>query len=384
MKTGIKSNKILSQAGFGVTGALLTGSFTLCVCAVTGRGLLSFLLCCILSFAFSLKSKDSIFAPHPYLLVPLFFAMSNGSFLASGLAIAGGGLVFLALSKCLKKSQLPDFLVSGMGLGLTVGVTILLTNSYFGIGASSFTPLDMLKEFRSLGFHPNFRGLFYGTITLFAMITFPFKFKKLSKYLPAAFVTLFIPYIFNLFLNPQKDLTTINESVSLVFADSLINELSSFTQISVKDIPFIIKSAAGFGVILYIFSSPEVESCPANCLSGILSGLPVKKHPIKKYGVISAVTSIIIITLLVFLCPGIFPRLPLHCAGSMLIVSAWQSLPFTSLKNLFKERNIVKIFLMVFCAVPFVITDIGTGTLICFVFAAIFPKLRIERSGTAQ
>ncbi len=218
MKKTLCSNRILSQTGFGITGAMLTGSFTLCVCAVTGRGLFAFLICCIACFAFSAKNKDSIFAPHAFLLLPLFYSFSGGSELAGGLAVAGGALFYLCLKKLAKSSPVPDFVISGMGLGIAVGVTALLTNAYFGIGANSFTPFDMLKEFRSLGFHPNFRGLFYGTITLFAMITYPFKFKKLNRYLPAAFVTLLIPYIFNLFLNPQRDLTTINESLSLVFA----------------------------------------------------------------------------------------------------------------------------------------------------------------------
>ncbi len=375
MKTTLSSNRILNQIGFGFTGAMLTGSFSLCFCAVTGRGLLDFLVCCVLCFAFSLKNKESIFAPHVFLILPLFYTLSEGSALASGLAVAGGGLFFLCLTKLVKDNHVPDFVVSGMGLGIAVGVTILLTNSYFGIGANSFTPFDMLKEFRSLGFHPNFRGLFYGTITLFAMITFPFKFKKLSKYLPAAFVTLLIPYIFNLFLNPQRELTTINESVSLVFGESFKNELSSFVQISAKDIPFILKGSVGFGSILYVFGNHGIDTCTLNCLSGILSGLPEKKHPIKNYGIISAVTSIVIITLLVFLCPFGFSRLPLHCAGSMLIVSAWQSLPTPSLKIVFKERNFIKILLMLLCAVPFVITNVFTSTLVCFVLWAIADKL---------
>lgn len=376
MKNALNSKRILAQTGFGITGAMLTGSFTLCVCAVTGRGLFAFLVCCVLCFVFSAKSKDSIFSPHAFLLLPLFYSFSGGSDLAGGLAVAGGALFYLCLKKLTKSLPTPDFIISGMGLGIALGITILLTNSYFGIGANSFTPFETLKEFRSLGFHPNFRGLFYGTITLFAMITYPFKFKKLNQYLPAAFVTLLIPYIFNLFLNPQRDLTTINESLCLIFADDLKNEFLYFTEISAKDIPYILKGAVGFGAILYVFGNHQTDICPANCASGVLSGLPVKKHPLKNYGVISAIISIVIVTVLVLLCPSIFSRLPLHCAGSMLIVSAWQSLPATSIKSVFKERNIIKVLLMVLCAVAFVITDVFTSTLVCFGLWAIFGKLQ--------
>ncbi len=374
MKKVLCSNSILSQLGSGITGAMLTGSFAISVCAVTGRGLGAFLICSLICFVFSVKNKNKIFAPHVFLLLPLFYVLSQGSALACGLAVAIGGLFYLCLTKFVKNAPVPHFVASGMGLGIAVGVTILLTNSYFGIGADSFTPFDMLKEFRSLGFHPNFRGLFYGTITLFAMITYPFKFRKLNKYIPAAFITLLIPYVFNLFLNPHKDLTTINESTSLVFADSIKNELLAFIGISVKDIPFILKGAVGFGAILFVFGDSDTLSCPVNCASGILSGIPVKEHPIRSYGIISAIVSIAVIALSVFLCTPAFSRLPLHCAGSMLIVSAWQSLPTASIKNVFKERNFIKIILTVICAVPFVLTDIFTSVLVAFILWAIFSK----------
>ncbi len=374
MKTSIKSNEILSQAGFGVTGALLTGAFAICMCAVTGQGLLSFLLCCVVCFIFSIKNKDGVFTPHPFFLLPLFFSFSAGSTLITSISIVGGALIFLCISKLLKKHQIPDYIVSGVGLGLTVAVTILLTNSYFGIGATTFYPLEMLKEFKSLGFHPNFRGLFYGTITLFAMITVPFKFKKLNQYIPAAFITLLIPYIFNLFLNPVREMTTINESTSLIFANSLKDEFSLAFDITTDNIPILIRSSLSFGAIFYLFDKSEIKTCPANCVSGILTGIPVKKHPIKNYGIVSAITSVTIIALLTLLCPDIFSRIPLHCAGSMLIVAAWQSLPKDSLKNVFKERNIIKIILMVICAVPFVLTNVFTAILICFVLWAITDK----------
>ena len=374
MKKVLCSNSILSQLGSGITGAMLTGSFALSVCAVTGLGLGVFLICSIICFVFSAKSKNQIFAPHVFLLLPLFYVLAQGSALAWGLAVALGGLFYLCLTKFVQKAPVPDFVASGMCLGIAVGVTILLTNSYFGIGADSFTPFDMLKEFRSLGFHPNFRGLFYGTITLFAMITYPFKFRKLNKYIPAAFITLLIPYIFNLFLNPNKELTTINESVYLVLTENIKAEFFSFIDISPLDIPCILKGAVGFGAILFVFGDSDTLTCPVNCASGVLSGIPVKEYPIRSYGIMSAIVSVVVIALSVFLCTPAFSRLPLHCAGAMLIVSAWQSLPTASIKNVFKERNFIKIILTVICAVPFVLTDIFTSVLVAFILWAIFGK----------
>ncbi|MBQ8182823.1 MAG: hypothetical protein IJ025_02850 [Clostridia bacterium] len=379
MKNNLCSHNLKQQPGFGLTGALLTGAYTLCVCAVTGQGLLAFLICCTLCFIFSIKNKQSIFAPDAFLSLPLFFTLGNGSPFAAGLAITGGSLVFLAISKLFKNRTLPRFVVSGAALGLTVGVTILLTNAYFGIGAGSSTPFEMLKEFRSLGFHPNFRGLFYGTITLFAMITFPFKFKKLNKYIPGAFVSILIPFVFNLFLNPHKELTTINESVSLVFAGAPASELQYFFNISSRDIPLIIKGAVGFGVIFYIFNTEKNGVFIMNCANGALSGLPVRKHFIRGYGAVAAVISVIIIAITVFLFPSTLSRLPLHSAGSMLIVAAWQSVPFALLKGIFKERRFPEILLMLVCAVPFVLTDVFTSVLICLAVCALSAKLPSAR-----
>ena len=91
--------------------------------------------------------------------------------------------MFVALSKKFKNYKLNTAVKSALSLSLAFSVTALLTTHYFGIGAEGFTVIEILKTYRSLGFHPNWRGVFYGTITLFCMITYPFKFKKANKYL---------------------------------------------------------------------------------------------------------------------------------------------------------------------------------------------------------
>ena len=71
--------------------------------------------------------------------------------------------------------------LSGIMLAGALTVTVLFTTDYFGIGATGNSVAEMIKSYISLGFHPNWRGVLYGTIVLVIMVTFPRKFKKADK-----------------------------------------------------------------------------------------------------------------------------------------------------------------------------------------------------------
>ena len=389
MKKSILSNNIIQQIGFGLTAAALVGSYCVCVCAALGQGLLSVLLCCSVCFFVSLKLKNGVYAPDAFLLVPMFYIFSVLSPVSACISVLSGSFVFIGLNKILKDRKIPDAVITGATLSLAIGVTILFTNHYFGIGATGETPFEMLKSFRSLGFHPNFRGLLYGTITLFTMITYPFKFRKLNKYIPAEFITILIPFILNLFLNPQKELTTINEAEFLSVTETLKNSSVYFTDFSASEIPLIIKNAVALGVILFGYSSFDNSSDNngmfiANALSGGLSGLPVRRFSVRGYGKISAVTAFAVTVVSVLIFPNLFSRLPLHCAGSMLIVSAWQSVPYKSLAGVFKKKDVISIFIFALCTVPFISSDIFTAVIVYLIIMVIYNKkspLLKERSG---
>ncbi len=96
-------------------------------------------------------------------------------------------------------------------------LTVMLTTDYFGIGAVGNTAKEMISSYISLGFHPNWRGVLYGTIVMVIMITFPRKFKKTTKIIDASFIALILTTIVNFFLNPP-------------YMNSAIQELS-FTRI---------------------------------------------------------------------------------------------------------------------------------------------------------
>jgi MFS superfamily sulfate permease-like transporter len=39
------------------------------------------------------------------------------------------------------------------------------------------------------------------------------------------------------------------------------------------------------------------------------------------------------------LCPNLLARIPMHCVGALLIVSAWQQVPYKNLALLFKKTD---------------------------------------------
>ena len=99
---------------------------------------------------------------------------------------------------------------AGFMLASAFGVTALVTNDYFGIGAEGSTVVEMIKSYVSFGFHPNWRGILYGTIVMVLMITIPRKFKKISKFVCPALIALIVIYVMNIFLIPKGTVSPIS------------------------------------------------------------------------------------------------------------------------------------------------------------------------------
>jgi hypothetical protein len=59
----------------------------------------------------------------------------------------------------------------------------------------------------------------------------------------------------------------------------------------------------------------------------------------------------------------------------MLIVSAWQHVPFKKLSSTVKEKSILKIFVMLICAASFVVFNTPIAATVCAIFAVIVSKL---------
>lgn len=375
-----KNTNLIQQLSYGLTAFLLITSLAVCFSATVGQGLIYALVCTISCALFSVNLKNKVIAPHPLLIVPFIYVCANTSVPVAAISVSMGACLYVLLSKALDKLRIPSFVFAGGALGLCIGATILLTNSYFGIGAEGATPLEMLKSYRSLGFHPHFMGLLTGTITLFTMITYPFKFKRLSKIIPAPFITVAIPYLLNLFLNPDKSYTAINEAVNLTPIEE-INILRFLFSNNYSFIPFAIKSSIVFCLMFWAFSKTTKGSY-TDFFGNILSPTPAIPQAVRGYGIFSALTVITlsIITMLAF--PQVLARLPVHCAGAMLIVYAWQVVPYRLVADCFKgkENSLISIGCMITCAVSFIATNVFTATLICLVVSLLSCKKQSKGS----
>ena len=358
---------------------MLTGTYSICVCGILGFDLWQVLFCSVICYLLSFEAKNKLFSPDAFLLLPILYMVSSEAKNLLPFVAIGGTIVAVILSTALKNKEIPSFAIAGGGIGIALVVTILLTNNYFGIGAFGTTAIDMLKTYRSLGFHPDFRGLLYGTVTLFAMITYPFKFKRLNKHLPAEFMTILIPLIMNLFLNPAKELTTINEIDSfnaLSFSDLAYD--FTLNSISAYDITAAIKSSVIMGVLIYLYSSKTTEKKNlhflANASSTFVSGLSVRAFSIQNFTFTSLITAITSTVAVLILFPHILSRIPMHCVGALLIVSAWQHVPYKKVAEAFKENAILSLIITVASVIIFVTTELFTAIIFCLLCALVLGR----------
>lgn len=342
MSSFFKQKNIKYDILSGLTGAMLLGSYALCAAACVGLGLWNVFFCVVICSLFSIKLKDKIYAPDVFLLIPVHYVVSECGNHYLPICILGGVIIYYLLSKLIKRNNRIKSIMAWATLILALVATVIFTNHYFGIGASGSTAFETLKSYRSLGFHPHFRGLLYGTITLFAMITYPFKFRKLNKRLPAEFMTLLVPLVLNLFLNPEKELTTVNEIDSFIYNKYSYSIPFGFSETFEKtDITPIILGCLYFGFVLLLRSSENniSRNTLTNMASGILSFLPARQFDITSYSLVSAIVTILVSGAVIILCPNILARIPMHCVGALLIVSAWQQVPYKNLALLLKKSD---------------------------------------------
>lgn len=342
MSNILKQKNIKNDILAGLTGAMLLGSYALCTAASVGLGLWNVFFCIVICSLFSVRLKNKIYAPDVFLLMPILYVVSEGDNFYLPICIIFGTIIHYLLEKLIKKNNNTNCFIAWSTLALALVATIMLTNQYFGIGASGSTAFEMLKSYRSLGFHPHFRGLLYGTITLFAMITYPFKFRKLNKILPAEFMTLLVPLILNLFLNPEREMTTVNEIE--VFSNSELLSLVPFIfsgKVETTSLSTLIIGSVFFGFVFFLRSSKEnaLTNTFTNLTSSLFSFLPARQFDITSYSPLSAIVTIVVSRVIIFLFPDILARIPMHCVGALLIVSAWQQVPYKNLSLLFKKSD---------------------------------------------
>ena len=201
-------------------------------------GLVGAIAACIIGSG----SPNRIPTPHVEVFAILIYAANTigvpGAMLSC--IIAGMLLLFVATIQFNKSFfKIPPAALGAVTFIVAAVLCIIQVNYYFGIGVPAGSAFETLVAYRSFGFHSNWRGVLYGTITLVIMITYPIKFKKLSRKVPAPAVALVMTTVLNLFLNPVAERTAIDEVGSFASTPSflLVGDISIFDVTPEKLLP---------------------------------------------------------------------------------------------------------------------------------------------------
>ena len=191
--------------------AVFPVAISMAVCSGMGvsAGIIGAAIACVLIATQNTKYLMPVFLS--YSVIAYTFTNYGLSTAATGVALSGVLLIASAFLGLEIKKLIFKPAVSALMLATAINITALETTNYFGIGAKGSTVGEILRDYTSLGFHANWRGVLFGTIVLVIMVTYPRKFKKLDKTLRAPFIAILGTLILNLFLNPDVNYTAISE-----------------------------------------------------------------------------------------------------------------------------------------------------------------------------
>ncbi|MBO5410701.1 MAG: SulP family inorganic anion transporter [Clostridia bacterium] len=283
-------------------------------------------------------------------------------------------LIVTAFSGFDVKSLIFNPAVTAVMQASAIVITVLQTTNYFGIGATGNTIDEMLASYTSLGFHPNWRGVLYGTIVMVIMITYPRKLKKTEKAVRATFAALAITLALNLILNPSQATSAINEIGSFQFSfGELFGQirnfrpsLASFTSSVISAIALYVSAAYSLNLNKTAKSSDYLVSGIANVISSFFGFfVPVRIRKKSEFG-LPNIMAAVIITVIALTCKDLIARIPLHSCAVVLIVAAWQSMKWSYYKTAFS--NVASITCLLAVLAFSLLFGITKGV----VFAAIF------------
>jgi SulP family sulfate permease len=146
------------------------------------------------------------------------------SLAAAAVCTAGGASVFLLLLGLYRlrfgrpklgaffaRLRLPRSVPAVFCLAAALVMTLYQGAGYFEVSARGAGVPELLRSYRTMGFHPNWRAVLFSTVMMVVLITWPRKFKKLHRTLPAPFVGIVIVTLLNLLLNPDPARTVVRE-----------------------------------------------------------------------------------------------------------------------------------------------------------------------------
>lgn len=316
----------------------------------------------------------------PKKLMPLIISFiiignSSGNRLLTSLIFGALLLIYSLLYN--KLNHIIAFkLNSGIILAGALTSTVLFTTLYFGIGASGNNVTEMIKSYVSLGFHPNWRGVLFGTIVLVLMITFPRKFKTVSNYISAPFIALLITLILNLFLNPSDMVSAISE-----IKGPDLNHFKGFIQSAFTfkyNISSVLNGIALFLLCLNSLSDKDniskkdyIICSGTNILSCGIFSMPFPYEINKnKNTFIPRIIAVIVLCASFFFLKDFIARIPLHSCAVVVIVSAWDNVKWYEIKNSFLNTSTAFVFVISFiCSM---LSNISFGIIVSFILTVIY------------
>ena len=290
------------------------------------------------------NAPQKIMPAYSTFLILMFAAHSYGLATLS-LAAFVCGIVSVAYCFLPEKFKIQDNpITAGIMLATAITVTVMLTTHYFGIGASGNTVKEMIASYLSLGFHPNWRGVLYGTVVMVIMLTFPRKFKNFCNTVKAPFIAIVITLVLNLFLNPADMKTAINEIGNNFIFDKSTYHISFFLGEKIDFTAAIICGMALFFVCNYAMIKNDTNksdykiSAMTNTLFGTVFALILPYGAkFNKKGVVSGIGAALLCILIPILSFGLIDRIPIHSLAVVLIVGAWESVEWFEIKKAFSS-----------------------------------------------
>ncbi len=335
-------------------------------------------------------SPNRIPTPHTEVFAILIYAANTigvpGAMLSC--IIAGMLLLFVATIQFNKSFfKIPPAALGAVTFVVAAVLCIIQVNYYFGIGVPAGSAFETLVAYRSYGFHANWRGVLYGTITLVVMITYPIKFKNLSRKVPAPAVALVLTTVLNLILNPVAERTAIDEVGSFVSTPGflLIGDISIFDVTPDKLLPSFIYAWALVVVLVAdtlmkenrvsavrsSLASKGVRTIICPICDGMIVGDEDSEGETRMTGFFAA----LIIAVLAALAHPVITRVPTATLAVIIICTAWKKIRFKVIKTAFKSNKkmfaiplfVAMVVVGIFWDMVVVIDIVSIGTLIyCF------------------
>lgn len=352
--------------------------FVFCIAVCMGIDLIIAFSFCLISILFIPEINNKKMMP---LIISFLIIGLNPEYALSSSVICGFLLIISSFFADKIKNLLSSPTLSGVMLAGALTVTVLFTTDYFGIGATGCSVAEMIKSYISLGFHPNWRGVLYGTIVLVIMVTFPRKFKSFDKYVSAPFIALIFTLILNLFLNPSDMISAINEISP--------SEHSEVKEYFISRLGFLFDYNAiliGFALFITFFYSVSSDenaqkkdyiTCGLiNIVLSGLCGIPIPHGTEKKIS--NPLSKLLAITILIIsyvLFKDLIIRIPLHSCAVVVIVTAWNNVKWREIKKQF--GGIVPFAFFVVSAITSSASNLVFGIVISFAISALYSRLKL-------